>query len=96
MRNDTMISIRVNEKIKNQASLVAESAGMTLSSVFKALMIQMAEKKIIPFEIQSTLSDEPVLHLASKNTNVTHKDLVQQTAKEVISENREAFKELAK
>ena len=96
MKNDTMISIRVNEMIKKQASAVAESAGMTLSGVFKALMIQMAEKKRIPFEIQSTLSDEPVLHLSSNIDNLSHKDLIKQTAKEVISENKEAFKELSK
>ena len=65
MKNDTMISIRVNKETKEKASLVAQSAGMSLSGVFKALMIQMAEKKIIPFEIQSTISNVSVLHPAS-------------------------------
>ena len=96
MKNDTMISIRVNKETKEKASLVAQSAGMSLSGVFKALMIQMAEKKIIPFEIQSTISNVSVLHPASTITDMTHKDLIEQTAKEVISENIESFKELAK
>jgi addiction module RelB/DinJ family antitoxin len=96
MKSDTMISIRVNEEMKKQAAIIAESAGMTLSGVFKAMLAQMVSKKQIPFEIQSTLPEKRELHEATDVAGLSHREAVLKAALEVMSENSEALKELAK
>lgn len=50
MLNDSTVRARVNEKIKEEASIVLSEIGLTLSDVFRMLLIRIAREKAIPFE----------------------------------------------
>jgi DNA-damage-inducible protein J len=50
MFNDATVRARVNEEIKEEASLVLSEIGLTLSDAFRMLLIRIAREKALPFE----------------------------------------------
>jgi DNA-damage-inducible protein J len=50
MLNDTTVRARINENIKEEASIVLSEIGLTISDVFRMLLIRIAREKALPFE----------------------------------------------
>ena len=94
VKQDSMYSMRINEEIKKNAENVARQSGLTLSSVVKALFIQMSETGAIPFDMR--LTQNVRYHTAMDTSSMTHSEMVEKAMNEVIQENIETLKELAK
>ena len=50
MLNDAIVRARVNEEIKEEATVVLSEIGLTLSDAFRMLVIRIAREKELPFE----------------------------------------------
>ena len=50
MFNDATVRARVNEKIKEEVSIILSEIGLTLSDAFRMLLIRIAREKALPFE----------------------------------------------
>ena len=50
MFNDAIVRARVNEEIKEEATIVLSEIGLTLSDAFRMLVIRIAREKALPFE----------------------------------------------
>jgi len=50
MLNDVIVRARVNEEIKEEATIVLSEIGLTLSDAFRMLVIRIAREKALPFE----------------------------------------------
>lgn len=50
MFNDAIVRARVNEEIKEEATLVLSEIGLTVSDAFRMLLIRIAREKALPFE----------------------------------------------
>ena len=50
MLNDAIVRARVNEEIKEEATVVLSEIGLTLSDAFRMLIIRIAREKALPFE----------------------------------------------
>jgi len=50
MLNDAIVRARVNEEIKEEATIVLSEIGRTLSDAFRMLVIRIAREKALPFE----------------------------------------------
>lgn len=50
MFNDAIVRARVNEAIKEEATIVLSEIGLTLSDAFRMLLIRIAREKALPFE----------------------------------------------
>ena len=50
MLNDAIVRARVNEEIKEEATVVLSEIGLTLSDAFRMLLIRIAREKALPFE----------------------------------------------
>lgn len=50
---NTVVRARINEKVKNQASAVLETMGLTVSDAFRLLLVKVAAEKTLPFEIHT-------------------------------------------
>ena len=50
MFNDATVRARVNEEIKEEATVVLSEIGLTLSDAFRMLVIRIAREKALPFE----------------------------------------------
>lgn len=50
MFNNTVVRARVNEEIKEEATIVLSEIGLTLSDAFRMLIIRIAREKSLPFE----------------------------------------------
>lgn len=49
VKKDTVIRARINSKIKDEASAVLASIGLTPSSAYQLLMTKIAAEKALPF-----------------------------------------------
>ena len=94
VKQDSMYSMRINKELKEKAEKVARQSGLSLSSVVKALFIQMNETGAIPFDIR--LTQNVRYHAAMDTANMTHDEIIDQAMNEVINENIETLKVLAK
>ena len=50
MSANTVVRVRINEHIKEEASAVLASMGLTVSDAFRMLMVRIAEEKALPFD----------------------------------------------
>jgi len=50
MSANTIVRARINEEIKKEASIVLSEIGLTISDVFRMLLIRVAREKSLPFE----------------------------------------------
>lgn len=50
---NAVVRARINEKVKNQASAVLETMGLTVSDAFRLLLVKVAAEKTLPFEIHT-------------------------------------------
>ena len=50
MIKNSVVRARVNEEIKEEASLVLSSIGLTVSDAFRMMLIRIAKEKSLPFE----------------------------------------------
>ena len=46
----TVVRARIDEKIKDEASTVLASIGLTVSDAFRLMMVRIATEKRLPFE----------------------------------------------
>jgi len=51
MNNNATIRARINEEIKEEASTVLASIGLTVSDAIRMLLIRVAREKALPFEV---------------------------------------------
>jgi len=50
MSMKTIVRARISEEIKKEANIVLSEIGLTISDVFRMLLIRIAREKSIPFE----------------------------------------------
>ena len=50
MLNDAIVRARINDEIKEEATVVLSEIGLTLSDAFRMLVIRIAREKALPFE----------------------------------------------
>ncbi len=50
MTENTVVRARIDERIKNEASAVLASIGLTASDAFRMMMTRIAREKALPFE----------------------------------------------
>jgi len=60
MAANAMIRARIDEQIKNEASVVLEAIGMTTSEAFRLMMTKIAREKKLPFSLLEP-NDETIL-----------------------------------
>jgi len=60
MAANAMIRARIDEQIKNEASVVLEAIGMTTSEAFRLMMTKIAREKKLPFSLLES-NDETIL-----------------------------------
>lgn len=64
------LQVRTDEKVKEQASLIAEELGTNLSAVVNMLLKQMILTKSIPFEVKlpQKYTDEEIIAEYDENS----------------------------
>ena len=50
MAENSVVRARIDERIKNEASAVLASIGLTASDAFRMMMTRIAREKALPFE----------------------------------------------
>jgi len=50
MSTNPVVRARIKEEIKEEASIVLETMGLTVSSAFRLLLTRIATEKALPFE----------------------------------------------
>ena len=50
MAENSVVRARINEQIKEEASVVLASMGLTVSDAFRILLTRIAKEKAFPFE----------------------------------------------
>ena len=50
MATNTVVRARIDEQIKEEASVVLEAMGLTVSDAFRIMMTRIAREKALPFE----------------------------------------------
>lgn len=50
MATNTVVRARIDEHIKEEASVVLEAMGLTVSDAFRILLTRIAREKALPFE----------------------------------------------
>jgi DNA-damage-inducible protein J len=50
MSTNTVVRARIDEKTKEDASIVLSAIGLTLSDAFRMLLVRVAREKALPFE----------------------------------------------
>lgn len=50
MAENAVVRARINEKIKEEATVVLASMGLTVSDAFRLLLTRVAREKALPFE----------------------------------------------
>lgn len=50
MSENSVVRARINEHIKEEASVVLEAMGLTLSDAFRMLLTRVAREKALPFD----------------------------------------------
>jgi DNA-damage-inducible protein J len=50
MSTNTVVRARIDEQIKEEATVVLSSMGLTLSDAFRMLLVRVAREKALPFE----------------------------------------------
>jgi DNA-damage-inducible protein J len=50
MPENSVVRARINEHIKEEASVVLEAMGLTLSDAFRMLLMRVAREKALPFD----------------------------------------------
>lgn len=50
MSANTVVRARIDENIKNEATIVLAAVGLTLSDAFRLLLTRVAREKALPFE----------------------------------------------
>lgn len=80
------VTIRMDEKLKDQAEELFRDLGLSLSTAMTMFAKQAVREQGIPFEIKRTV---PSIQVAPDHS-------VEKLSEEIIEKNREAYKELAK
>ena len=50
MTENAVVRARINEQVKEEASVVLKAMGLSVSDAFRMMMIRIAEEKALPFE----------------------------------------------
>jgi DNA-damage-inducible protein J len=50
MSTNTTVRARIDEEIKKEATIVLSEIGLTISDVFRMVLIRIAREKALPFE----------------------------------------------
>jgi DNA-damage-inducible protein J len=50
MSENSVVRARINEQIKDEASVVLEAMGLTVSDAFRMLLTRVAREKALPFD----------------------------------------------
>ncbi len=50
MSENSIVRARINEHIKEEASVVLEAMGLTISDAFRMLLTRVAREKALPFD----------------------------------------------
>jgi DNA-damage-inducible protein J len=53
MASNSVVRARIDGRVKDQASAVLKSMGLTVSDAFRLLLVRVAAEKTLPFEIRT-------------------------------------------
>ena len=68
MAANTVVRARIDEHIKEEASIVLEAMGLTVSDAFRIMLTRVAREKKLPFE-QLIPNDETILAMKEVRAN---------------------------
>ena len=51
MSANVLVTTRINESVKKEASIVLESVGLTISDAVRLLLTKIAHEHVLPFDI---------------------------------------------
>ncbi len=70
MSENVVVRARIDEKIKEEASAVLASMGLTVSSAFRIMLTRVANEKTLPFDLVSKKEGFPVSGNVPNETTV--------------------------
>jgi len=76
MVSNTVVRARIDERIKEEATAVLATIGLTASDAFRMLMTRIAHEKALPFELLVPNLEKIEAMQAARNDDVTHVDNV--------------------
>jgi DNA-damage-inducible protein J len=71
MSQNSVVRARINEHIKEEASVVLEAMGLTLSDAFRMLLTRVAREKSLPFDPLIPNSETIEAMRAARHGNLT-------------------------
>lgn len=72
MTKNDVVRARINKDIKEEASIVLESMGLTVSDAFRMMLIRIATEKALPFD-QLIPNDETIQAMKDAREGKTSK-----------------------
>ena len=86
MNQDDVIRARINKKIKQDASAVLATIGLTASDAYRMLMVRIATEKTLPFNPLVPNQETVEAMLAARRGEVTPVDSVEDLFKNLDSD----------
>lgn len=68
MAANALVSVRISEDVKNQASAVLAGAGLTISDVIRMTLTKIATEQRFSFDYQPNAETARVLHAIKEGT----------------------------
>ncbi|VEJ20515.1 type II toxin-antitoxin system RelB/DinJ family antitoxin [Neisseria animaloris] len=73
MAANALVSVRINEDVKNQASAVLAGAGLTISDVIRMTLTKIATEQRFSFDYQPNVETARVLTAMQNGTETLHR-----------------------
>lgn len=73
MTANALVSVRINEDVKNQASAVLAGAGLTISDVIRMTLTKIATEQRFSFDYQPNAETARVLTAMQNGTETLHR-----------------------
>ncbi|OSI08705.1 Antitoxin DinJ [Neisseria animaloris] len=73
MAANALVSVRINEDVKNQASAVLAGAGLTISDVIRMTLTKIATEQRFSFDYQPNAETARVLTAMQNGTETLHR-----------------------
>lgn len=88
MSNNALISVRVNEQIKSQASEVLAGIGLTISDVMRMTITKIATERRFSFDYQPNAETAHLLHAVKQgNEPMNHAQNISDLMEQLNADN---------
>ena len=96
MPNNDVVRARINHKIKEEASAVLATIGLTVSDAFRLLMVKVAQEKALPFEPLIPNKETIAAIKAARRGELVEVDSIDDLFRDLNSEGEKAENEKVK